>query len=91
MAAVSALVLGAGPETPRGRMWVDVARDVRGGLSDIPEISRLALGFDALLASDGRHRAWALYELQRDLARFYEWRVGRAQEAWRAAAAQAWP
>ncbi|MDI3335882.1 hypothetical protein QKW60_05655 [Defluviimonas aestuarii] len=80
--AMAAYAVNPCSDQKRQNLMLACARDVRGHLSDIPAISRLALNFDVLTTlAPGPARGSEMFDLKRNLARFHEWRLGRAQEA----------
>lgn len=80
--AMAAYAVNPFGDQKRESLMLACAKEVRGKLSDIPAISRLALNFDVLTTlSPGPARASEMVDLRRNLARFHEWRLGRAQEA----------
>lgn len=80
--AMSAFAINPHHEAAREKLYLACARDVRGQLSDIPAISRLAINFDVLTTvRPGPAMIAERLDLRRNLARFHEWRLGRVQEA----------
>lgn len=80
--ALAAFAANPCPDGAREKLYLGCARDVRGRLSDIPAISRLAVNFDVITTlPPGPTRGAEIYDLKRNIARFHEWRLGRAQEA----------
>lgn len=83
VAGLSAIALAFVHDPERVAFLMDVLGEFRPLLSDHPQVLGLALSFDAM-----RHlKPWSgdwwreLEEVRGRLARFNEWRLGRAQEA----------
>lgn len=83
VAGLTAIVLPVVHDAERRKFLLDVLAEFRPGLSDHPQILGLALSYDALRGLTPWSADWwrEFEEIRGRLARFNEWRLGRAQEA----------